>query len=214
MEDPIRNTCLEPQSLVMTPSECFYCFGKEGDKCYQIFSNFGINSCNAHYAASVRDCNAYLHREKMVYMGDLENMPQLENLFSMLENGFYVPRTGRGLEAGWILNIFHYGEKKYMAYVQDSNSWLIPVKNKELNVMKGITIEELLNTENIALLPENFKDNVACLVDIVNKGVYSEDNKKHEALINRDNQTSVPDIDNIVTVNVGGIVGRVFIQPI
>jgi len=209
MEDPIRNRCLLPQSLVMVPSECFYCFATDGKKTRTIYHCFGILACDEHYAASVRDCNAYLHRERMVDIKDLSNV---ENLFTILDNGFYVPRTSGAIENGWILDKGE-GDKRYIMFDTDTKEWTIPVLRVGKNLVKRITLSQLLTKENIDSLDSSFQDTVKQLVIALEKGVYAEDNAQHEALIIRENETSVKDLSQIYSVMVNGVVTRILIPP-
>jgi hypothetical protein len=190
----------------MIPSECFYCFATDGKKMHTIYHCFGILACDAHYAASVRDCNAYLHRERMVNIKDL---PDFENLFTILDNGLYVPRTSGAIEDGWVLDRGE-GDKRYILF---DTEWTIPVVHVGKNLMKRISLSQLLIKENIDRLDSSFQDIVKQLVIALEKGVYAEDNAQHEALIIRENETSVKDIGQIYYVMVNDVLTRVLLTP-
>ena len=140
-EDPMRNNCLEPQSLVMTRSECFYCFGEEGSACYTISYNFGIKSCDLHYAASVRDCKAYIHRKRIIPLLIASKNIQLKPFFDILADGFPVLRSSGAIDDGWIIHIGNFYDAEMFGYNNMAQSWVIPIKKMTDDIYKRIYIK-------------------------------------------------------------------------
>ena len=183
----MRNNCLEPRSLVMTRSECFYCFGEEGLYCGQVFYNFGIRSCDNHYKAAVRDCRAYMHREKIVHIADVLDHPFIE----ALKRGFSVLRSSGVQEDGWSLNVGTY-DPEVLAY---RDGWIISVKNGDLS--KRIYVSELRTAE----LETAYCD----FIDLLDKGIYKADSDIYESLVDRGKSTTVEDIPGLSYTIVDGI---------
>jgi hypothetical protein len=210
MEDPIRNNCLEPQSLIMTRSECFYCFGPEGERTHTIIHCFGIKSCNVHYPMSIRDCNAYLHREHMVSLYDAVKMPIFKNFFDIIKNGFVVKRSNGIIETGWSIMIDNNQCEQYHHIIRkNADNWIIPVYKKKEDLIKRIALSELLIPENLKILPDNFEKEYNIFVSEIDKGIYREDSLQYDNFINRDNETTVKDIPEIKLVSIHNVPVRI-----
>lgn len=209
MEDPIRNNCLEPQSLIMTRSECSYCFGPEGEKTHTIIYCFGIRSCNVHYPMSIRDCNAYLHREHIVSLVDAIKMPIFKNFFDIIKNGFLVKRSNGIIESGWSIMNDMIQCDPYHLLRKDGDTWIISVYKKTEDLIKQIPLSELLIPENLTIFPDNFEKEYNIFVSEIDKGIYREDSLQHDALINRDNETTVKDIPEIKLVTINNVPVRI-----
>jgi hypothetical protein len=125
-EDPVR-TSLVPRSLAMTQVSCFYC-NADDSRIESIYWLFGLKACPDHRQAAIRDCNAYLHEEKMVKIEDALRHPVLGRfLISLLKlpNGFPVIRTSGEVQPGWTLDRgFSPHNKKFI--IHHDGEWSIP----------------------------------------------------------------------------------------
>ena len=213
-EDPIRNSCLEPQSLVMTRSECFYCFASEGTKCFTIWDNFGIKTCNVHYPLSVRDCKAYMHRENIVSVRDIKDCVELEHLHDIILAEFPIKRSSGLIDDGWSLNLEDYGE--IMSY-HDSNNWIIPIKRAISGHIRRIYICDLMIPEILKKVPPNFETKFHQFVEIINRGIYKSDNDRYLALVDNNIPINTYAEDRLVgigiCINSNGNVGRILNLP-
>jgi hypothetical protein len=125
-ENPAR-TSLAPRSLIMTQVSCFYC-NADDSRIESIYWLFGLKACPTHTQAAIRDCNAYLHEEKMVKIEDALRHPVLGRfLISLLklQNGFPVIRTSGEVQPGWSLDrgFSPHNEKFIIHY---DGEWSIP----------------------------------------------------------------------------------------
>ena len=203
-EDPLRNACLNPRSLVMTRSECFYCFAPEGAHCAQVDYNFGIKSCDFHYTSAVRDCNAFMHREKIVPLERALSHPLLKPFFDLLPKKFPVLRTSGVVELDWTLNggVYPYSEN-----LSCSSNWGLPVRSGD--VKKQILFTDFLKPEISPLMPAGFDKEVAKVLLSLNDGIYAKDQAIYQSYINDTSLADVPDIPEIKTVMYNGLPVRV-----
>ena len=208
-EDPLRNACLNPRSLVMTRSECFYCFAPEGVHCAQVDYNFGIKSCDYHYSTAVRDCNAYLHREKIVPVDRALKHPKRVSFFDNLPKTFPVLRSSGVVELDWALNEGNYPYIENLSYTTDS--WSLPVRSRIGDIRKQILLTDFLKPQIRVLMPEGFDEEVNKANSILNSGLYSEENALYQTYINDSSLADVPDIREIKTILFNGMSVRVFI---
>lgn len=208
MEDPMRNRCLEPRSLVMTPSECFYCFGQEGIYCSRISFNFGIKSCRNHYNTSIRDCKAYMHRNHIVRIIDIIKV--CESFFELLKMGFPVLRSNGCIEEGWTICEDSY-EHELIDYDNTHDEWTIPVRKD--NIRKRILISDMLKPDILTKLPSTFEEKFCELIILLNNGIYKYEHDTYELLVDKSKSTQVEDIAEVVPCMVNGVLARVFLPP-
>jgi hypothetical protein len=174
---------MEPLSLVLRKQECFYCLEKEGARCCEIMNSFGIISCDRHYEASVRDCNAYMHREKMVSTIHAMYSDKTQPFFSILEKGFTVKRTSGVYENDWVVNTRY---PSYILFDTEIDNWTIPVRNKSYTLYKRINISDFKNPSILKDLPSEFLEILNAVINILNLGFYKEDSDIHDLLIERE----------------------------
>ena len=210
----MRNRCLEPQSLVMTRSECFYCFGEEGDKCYTISYNYGIKSCNQHYASSVRDCKAYMYRNGFVIINAIYKMEQFAPFFDYLKKGFSVRRTNGVIEPGWSLNLGHGRHNEIMRYDESVGKWIIPVRNEDLDLTKRIYVDDFLIPEILSTLGGGFAEKLQEFL-VMLKNVYKEESERYDELVDKNKPTQVSDEESGLVRNalLDGQIVRVLMMP-
>ena len=213
-EDPLRNNCLEPRSLVLTRSECFYCFGEEGKYCYTFIDNFGIKSCDAHFKNSVRDCKAYMHRTGMVRISDLTDYPEFQEFLEILSCEISVKRTNGTIEDGWVFNVGESYDKQIIGFDKDINKWVIPVRKAGVQLFKRIHIDELLLPEVLEKLPLNFKAKYDAFIALLSSGIYKAENDMYVQIVDNNKSTEVPDDSDVVKMGIsGGQVVRYVLPP-
>jgi len=213
-EDPMRNRCLEPQSLVMTRSECFYCFGEEGVKCYTISNNYGIKSCNQHFASSVRDCKAFMYRNGFVRINDIYKMEQFAPFFDYLKDGFSVKRASGLIEPGWSLNLGYGCAKELIKYDESVGKWIIPVMKDDHDLIKRIYVDDFLIPEILLTLKDGFKEKLQEFL-VMLKNVYKEESERYDTLVDNNKPTKVSDKEAgiVQSALIDGVVARVLIMP-
>ena len=139
-ENPAR-TSLAPRSLIMTQVSCFYC-NADDSRIESIYWLFGLKACSTHTQAAIRDCNAYLHEEKMVKIEDALRHPVLGRfLISLLklQNGFPVIRTSGEVQPGWSLDRgFSPHNEKFI--IHHDGEWSIPaiLVSPDNNITKNL----------------------------------------------------------------------------
>ena len=207
-EDPVRNACLNPRSLVMTRCECFYCFGPEGERCAQIDYNFGIKSCDFHYTSAVRDCNAYLHRERFVPLHKAVKHPLLKPFFDLLPKQFPVLRSSGAVDLDWSVNG---GVFPYSLNISFNKGWSLPVKNKDGEICKYILLTDFLKPEILDLMPAGFDTVVSRAIANLEAGLYAEEQAVYQRYLNDSSLADVPDIPEIKTVMLNGTQVRVLL---
>ena len=215
--DPIRNSCLEPQSLVLTRAECFYCFASEGDKCFTIWHNFGIKTCDNHFLLSIRDCNAYMHRTGVVLMRDLQERVDLKPYFGAILNDFPIKRTSGLIDDGWSLNVGTSWESEIMKYDLVAADWIVPIKQECSGLFKRIHIKDLMIPEILDKVPPNFEENFCQLASVCDKGIYKADYEKYISLVDNNKPINTYEDDHVagisMQVDINGKVGRVLDLP-
>lgn len=209
----MRNNCLEPQSLVLMPTICFYCSAQD-EKIVEVFPNFGILSCLVHHSHAIRDCNAYKHRSKIVAITDALKKPTLMPFMRLLESDFPVLRSSGLVEPGWVINSkTSCGVGEYISYSLEKGCWLLPVLKPSDGSSKHININDLLLPEIVSSLPENINEELIQFVQELNKGVYLEDSLMYDSLVDKTMPTKVEDVTEIKPCIVNGIKGRVLFNP-
>lgn len=189
----MRNNCLEPQSLVLMPTICFYCSAQD-EKLVEVFPNFGILSCLLHYSYAIRDCNAYRHRSKIVAITDALKKPALAPFIGLLESGFPVLRSSGLVDPGWVVNTkTSCGVGEYISYSLDKDTWLLPVLKPTEGFSKHININDLL------LGHPDLKDELKKFIRELDKGIYLEDSLLYDSLVDKNKPTNVEDIAEIKT---------------
>ena len=214
MEDPIRNNCLEPQSLVLMPTICFYCACQD-EKMVEVFPNFGILSCLIHYSHAIRDCNAYKHRSKIVAITDAIKKPNLKGFMKLLESGFPVLRSSGLVDPGWVVNTkTSCGVGEYISYSLEKGCWLLPALKPSDSSSKHININDLLLPEIVSSLPENINVELIQFLNELNKGVYLADSLMYDSLVDKNKPTVVEDLAEIRNcLSSNGQQGRVLFNP-
>jgi len=216
-EDPIRNSCLEPQSLVLTRAECFYCFASEGDKCFTIGDNFGIKTCNIHYLLSIRDCNAYMHRTGVVLLRDLKNIEALQPYISTILSVFPIKRSSGLIDDGWTLDVGEIWNSQTMKYDRTKGEWIIPVKQECSGLCKRIYCSDLFIPEILNKVPPNFEENFRQFISVLDKGIYTDDNNLYTMLVDNNKPINAYGDDKLagisVQVDINGNFGRVLDLP-
>jgi len=137
---------LEPRNLRMTSICCFYCGSTVDSDISQTYVDylFGIKHCSLHKSDATRDCNAYMHRNKLIDMRVAMSLPVLAPLFN--QSSFTVKRSNGDLETGWCLREGSYFEPRYICVFK--GEWHAPMYKEEL--VKHVPIKELLNAEDAA----------------------------------------------------------------
>ena len=212
-EDPIRNACLNPRSLVMTRCECFYCFAIPDTHVVEIEYNFGIKACDNHKEAAIRDCNAYQHRMKFISLRQATTHPKLKPFFDCLPSTFPVKRTSGLIEDDWTLNLGVFPITEYLGFDKIKDGWVIPVMKKSAGICKKILLSDFIQPEILAKLPVDFSTKLGDFIVILNHGVYAEDNAIYEKIMNDPNLADVPDIPEIHTVLLNGVPVRALMVP-
>jgi hypothetical protein len=216
-EDPIRNSCLEPQSLVLTRSECFYCFASEGDKCFTIWDNFGIKTCNIHYLLSIRDCNAYMHRTKVVLIQDLKGLVELKPYLDVILNDFPIKRSSGLIDDGWRLDVGTSWDKQIIQYDSVADDWIIPVKQECSGFIKRLHIKDLMIPEILNKVPPNFEENFRQLSCLCDNGIYKKDYEQYTALVDNNKPINAYEDDSLIGIKMGvssdGRLARVLYLP-
>ena len=210
-EDPVR-TSLVPRSLAMTQVSCFYCNANDS-RIESIYWLFGLKACPTHTQAAIRDCNAYLHEEKMVKIEDALRHPVLGRfLISLLKlpNGFPVIRTSGEVQPGWTLDRgFRLHNEKFIIY--HDGEWSIPAilispdANTENNLMRCTPIanfklphiyEQIKNDLPIDFL-KLLDDAVFCLLE----GIYVNEFEEVEQIRGYKGQEvhqNIPQAENVL----------------
>lgn len=213
-EDPMRNNCLEPRSLVMTRSECFYCFGEEGKYCYTFIDNFGIKSCDRHYKNSIRDCKAYMHKTGLVRISDLADYPAFQEFLEILSCEIPVKRTNGTIEDGWVFNVGEPYDKETIGFDKDISKWVIPVRKAGMQLYKRIFIDDLLLPEVLEKLPPHFKMKYDAFIALLSDGIYKAEYDAYVQIVDNNKSTVVPDDIDIVKMGIcAGQVVRYVLPP-
>ena len=216
-EDPIRNSCLEPQSLVLTRTECFYCFAVEGEKCCTIWDNFGIKTCNIHYPLSIRDCNAYMHRTGVVLIRDFKEIEALQPYLPTVLTVFPIKRTSGLIDDGWNLDVGEIWNSQTMKYDKTKDEWIIPVKQECSGLCKRIYCSDLFIPEILNKVAPNFETNFRQFISELNKGIYRADYEQYISLVDNNKPTNAYGDDKIsgisMQVDSDGRLGRVLDLP-
>lgn len=201
-EDPLRNNCLEPRSLVLTRSECFYCFAAEGRYCYTFIDNFGIKSCDTHFKNSVRDCKAYMHRTGMVRISDLTDYTAFQEFLEILSCEISIKRTNGTIEDGWVFNVGEPYEKQIIGFDKSINKWVIPVRKAGVQLFKRIHIDELLLPDVLEKLPPNFKAKYDAFIALLSSGIYKTEHDMYVQIVDNNKSTEVPDDSDVVKMGI------------
>jgi len=222
-EDPVR-TSLVPRSLAMTQVSCFYC-NADDSRIESIYWLFGLKACPIHTQAAIRDCNAYLHEEKMVKIEDALRHPVLSRfLISLLKlpNGFPVIRTSGEVQPGWTLDRgFSPHNEKFI--IHHDGEWSIPAilvspdANTAKNLMRCTPIynlklphiyEQIKNDLPIDFL-KLLDDAVFCLLE----GIYVNEFEEVEQIRAYKGQEIHPNIPQAENVLYEGRVVQVIRAP-
>jgi len=192
----------------MTRCECFYCFAPEGAHCAEVDYNFGIKSCDFHYSTAVRDCNAYLHRERFVPMNRAVTHPLLKPFFDMLPKTFPVLRSSGVIDRDWSLNG---GFFPYSLNISFDKGWSLPVKNTDGKISKYILLTDFLKPDILSLMPTGFDAIVSSTLANLDAGIYAQDQALYQQYLNEASLADVPDIPEIKTFMLNGTQVRVLL---
>jgi len=196
---------IEPCRLVMRPLCCFYCGTTSPDnlKETRIERLFGLRHCVDHSADASRDCNAYMHKRKIVRMADVRLYPALNAFVTLLETSpFLVRRTSGAAEAGWKPNFGTYMKSEFITCL--CGIWSIPLIKDE-NAMKSVPLSDFADPELAD--PAVFAEPLLVLIKALDDGVYTEDARKAALLPVVKEFTEVP---SITAYTVEGTSCRVF----
>jgi hypothetical protein len=200
MEDPVK-ICLIPRRLVMTYDNCFYCDESDADW-EECFKFFGLKHCDRHKAAAIRDCKAYLHKEKLVNFKHAFAHPILgEFLRALSEKTFPVRRSNGEMQEGWKLQKKSFdGEKLFMCL---EGEWMVPVEG--VNLITKYTPIENFRT----IVSSDLVDKVLfTLID----GIYSKEYEEVCILESIGSQETVPELPGVANILVDGEEHRVLID--
>jgi len=206
MENPVKS-CLIPMSLIMTVDLCFYCDNPDPDweECYKFF---GLKHCDNHRVAAIRDCKAYLHKEKMVnFKHAFEHSILGEFLRALSDKTFPVRRSNGEMQEGWKLQKKSFDGEKLLMCLE--GVWMVPVERKDLDTMDVIT--KYTPIENFrTVLSSDLVDKVLfILID----GIYSKEYEEVSRFELSDSQERVTELPDVVNMMINGEVGRIYLPP-
>ena len=205
MEDPVKS-CLIPRRLVMTYDNCFYCGESDADweECYKFF---GLKHCDKHKAAAIRDCKAYLHKEKMVNFKHAYAHPILgEFLRSLGEKTFPVRRSNGEMQDGWKLQKKSFdGEKLCMCL---EGAWMVPVECINVDTLDVITKYTPIDNFRTIMPPDLVDKVLFTLID----GIYSKEYEEVSRFHMNGTQETVPELPGVTNILVDGEEHRVLIH--
>ena len=212
MEEICKNT-LVPQSLVLRRCECFYC-GADDIGAVQIVYLFGMKVCGTHRANAVRDCRAYLYREKLVRVEDAFKIPALKLFLDILmaHPCITVQRTSGDIENDWC---FREGTFYEPAFISQSleGQWCVPTYCPRIKQNKNVPIINFLRTEinNKMNLPDNWQIVIEDAIDTLVNGVYRAEAEAYDYARNHDESEKIVETDGVATVIYEGHIERVFV---
>ena len=186
-EDPLRTSALVPGSLRMRVCACFYCGSPENysDTCIEWL--WGIRSCPQHKDWAERDCRAECHRTGTVPLPWLRNIPRLAPIVEQLKDkSLNVRRTSGELQSGWKLAPANYLEGECIQQIQ--GKWTLPLRNREEEIVKRVTIHEVLD-ENPDLDRAVFED----VIDALQHGIFKAEWNAHCIAKSYGNTTELPE---------------------
>lgn len=189
MEETVRNT-LVPRSLVMTLNECFYC-GSEDPNFIQIERLFGLKACDIHKKSAIRDCNAYMHREKIVKFNDAVNNSIINELIKELQNEFSIIRSNGNIESGWTLKKDYWYNTCQIRCID--NEWTIDCTNHAKKLEKPAKISDF---KTIGISSEIVNN----AIKVLNEGIYKNDQINFEYCSNNDMSLEYPEADCIYNI--------------
>ena len=195
-QDPLVN-CLQPCSLVMRASACFYC----GETCagdYRIQWTLGIRYCGQHKSWAIRDCRAYMHENKVVKVRDALEDPRLSELLQYFLHDVHVLRTNGVLEGGWKLNQGTVCDPTYFAFVQDK--WSIPMTIASGGMHKNVYMPAFLNPAVLQAnpgFPPDIADRITSAITILTEGFYKADYSQHLRLLSPGAPTTVEELPEV-----------------
>jgi hypothetical protein len=197
-ENPIRNNCLIPHSLVMTKAECDYCASSEHS--YVLIGHlFGLKTCSTHRSSAIRDCRSYMHTQGFVKISDLQSIPIFQEFIAVLSDTFTVVRTSGVPQAGWKMDM-----RGLMRY--RNSEWHIPayIEGPE-EFIKDVRIRSGFRTSMSA-------DYIDTIIQLLNNGIYMKEWHDHEGMVDRDRPSVVEEDPHIKTVTLtNGKVARIWV---
>jgi len=212
MEEICKNTLI-PQSLVLRRCECFYC-GADDTGAVQIVYLFGMKVCETHRTNAVRDCRAYLYREKLVRIEDAFKIPALKLFLDILmaHQFITVQRTSGDIEDDWC---FREGTFYEPAFISQSlgGQWCVPTYCPRIKQNKNVPIINFLRTEinNKMNLPVNWHAVIEDAIDTLVNGVYKTDAEAYDYARNYDESEKIVETDGVSTVIYEGQVERIYV---
>lgn len=195
-QDPLLN-CLQPCSLVMRKSACFYC-GAEYKGDYRIQWTVGIRYCAEHKSWATRDCRAYMHENKVVKVKDALEDPRLFALLEYFLNNVHILRTSGAIDSGWKLNQGTVCDPTYIACVQDK--WSIPMTVPTGDIHKNVYMPAFLHPTVIGAnpgFPPDIADRITSAITILTEGFYKADYVQHLQLLSPGSATTVEELPEV-----------------
>jgi len=174
--------------------------------------NFGLRVCNEHVEWANRDLKAFQFRIKRYKMSSLKMIDCLKPFFDALSGGFSVRRSNGTFDKGWFVNEGDYFNTEYLSFTKERDSWTIPCVKPSESLTKYIKLGDFLEPEIISSLPANFKEVHDGFMAILNSGIYSEEEKEYQYVMNREQPVVVADESFIGTGLINGQVCRVLMN--
>jgi hypothetical protein len=203
-------TLKEPISLVMRPLQCFYCESVAKGQSL-INHHEGIYVCDEHNKDGLRDCLAYLNRNKMIRIGDALSSPIIQPFLRALQSFFSIRRSDGSIESGWKIHLSFFNPYVYIQQI--NNKWCVPgvkygdngnhiygpvpligFKEAELR-LPGIT-DEMIDAALSRIEEGFYQDAVDAQKDLVNQGSTIETlgDSPSSGIVTADVETSSGDI--------------------
>jgi hypothetical protein len=209
---------LEPFVLSMRELKCYYCGERTSEKIcildYQIDFLFGIRHCQHHKENAIRDCNAYLHKNKKVMISRLlleTSNPVFKRLIDFFsETPLSILRTTGNVDAGWTLTKSFFLNSFEMA-IKLRDRWTFPMTSEEFNITKRIDIKSFHDSRlvkaNEKNVYEGFYEDIDLAESILNEqNFYREDfNFQRLALSRCCSDLGVEKAQNLDGVSIGKI---------
>lgn len=215
MENPCYSA-LKPRRLVMTANVCFYC-GRSSTGLKLIERLYGLKHCDNHAEAATRDCNAYLHEEKIIRLHDAfdhEIIGRFLRILKSLENGFPVLRSSGEIQDGW--TVHELGWEGTFLRLHDGDwklhvLWKSPDGNFHNDILKYIPIIHFKMRDIYDRIKDQIPNDFLSLVDQVIfcmvDGIYSKDFEAIQGL----QVEEYPELSNVHQILYDGGVGRIMV---
>jgi hypothetical protein len=210
MGETSKNT-LEPTSLIMRVSACFYCGGSEAGA-ETVDHMFGIKCCKTHRSRAKRDCNAYLHRQGHVLLEDAWSNSSLKRLLEILqENALPVERTNGTVEDDWCLQTVNSFIHIHLSRIE--GVWSLPVQCKRIKLYKFTPLMNFLRPDIVAKMkvPADWHLILESAMDTLVDGVYKTDAEAYDYARNHDESETIAETPGVTTILYEGSEQRIFV---